>query len=220
MSFWSKNKYRRAWRYGGGRRRYRKKYGKSTLTSRVKKLERSNKAQRPQLEFFDNNVVDADIWTTPSVVALGPVSVTGRKTLKSLQVKFKLDTTSATTQHYRIVIFTDKSNEGAAVPGWADVYDSASINTLRLISPTINEGQRFKILYDKTFTLIKDAGGGPIRDIKYFDMYKKLNIKSINVGGTWWESGGLYIGIMGTSASGVGDLSYNARVRFVEHSTS
>lgn len=212
-------KYRRR-RYPVRKRRY-KRQG-TGLNKKVSYLMRQNKVNRPELDKVDNNESDVNIWTTPAVVTLGHFGGgSNRGTFKSIQLKgqLKLSSPTAGRDHYRIVVFTDKSNEGGAIPGWGEVYIGEegvdAIRSLRFISTNQNEGQRFKVLYDKTFNLINDADG-QVKNVLFFNFYKKLSIKSIDAG-EYWEKGGLYLAYVGTSATGVADFSYNIRTRFVEN---
>ncbi len=213
-------RYRRRRRRGTRTRRYRR--GAGSLSKKVSYLLRQNKANRPQLDFDDTNGNAVNIFTTPTIVKILSLGLVGaaRGTIKSIQLKGYLQLVGAvaTTTHARIIIFTDKVNEGGAAPLWGDLYESAAgadaVMSLRELVENINEGQRFKVLYDKRFTMI-NAPNSVVKDNVMFDMYKKLNIKSINNQGTWWEKGGLYMAYVSTNGTADMDFTYKIRTRSV-----
>lgn len=106
------------------RKRSYKKKGTS-LAKKVSYLMRQNKINRPQLTFYDTVGSGVDIFTTPGVIKILSASDNGaRLTLKSVQLKanLKLMEEFASTAWYRIVIFTDRSNEDGRAPQWGEVY--------------------------------------------------------------------------------------------------
>lgn len=205
----------------------RKTKKKSTLSKRVTKLEKATRQNRPQLLFDDTTGTNASIWTTPTVVKIDAGTAGSnqeRVIIKSVQLKgfVNLVVESSANIFYRIVLFTDKQNEDGAIPAWGDVYKSTTgtdaVLSLRNIGEQINEGQRFKIIYDKRFSLIKDTDA-TIRDSIMFDFFKKLNIKStVATGYNWWEHGGLYMAFVGTGGETGSDFTYQIRTRFINQS--
>lgn len=202
------------------KRKFKKKRP-STLSKRLAKLERKVKDERPQLRFWDTTGATQNIDTTAVIVKiLAGDSDQSRVLIKSIQAKFYLRLASATSAraYYRIVIFTHKKNEDDAMPTWANIYKSASgtdaIMSLRRLDQNTSDSQNYRILYDKLVWLINDADA-EIKDKVFFDMFKKLNIHSINDdNNTFWEQGGLYLGYVGTTATDGADLDYQIRTRF------
>lgn len=213
-----RNRFRRTRRTRRFKPRYKRKG--SSLSKKVSYLMRQVKQNKPELKFFDNDAIEADIYSTPTIIKLGYDQFSTRLTLKSIQMKGFLKITIENFVHnYRIVIFTDKSNEGGATPAWSDVFKTDTVDSLRAIAQGKNEGQRFKILYDKRYQLVNDLDAGTWTKEKHISFYKKLNIPSItSTGNTWWEKGGLYLAFMGTSATTACDFTYNIRTRFTVHS--
>lgn len=123
----------------------------------------------------------------------------------------------------RLVIVLDKQPNAAATT-WATIYDgtaSAAYNALR----NINNGDRFKVLYDKTFALSQNGQAG-----KHFSIYIPLNKRlskyyqktKFNAGtaGTIADitSNALYFGFVGESqATNFSDIAYTARYRFIDN---
>lgn len=204
----------------------RKRKKTKNLEKRVKKLEKANKQNRPELQFTDTTASNADIYTTPTVVKIQTENSGVRLTIKSFQIIGHIKRTLSNSnqwEHYRVVIFTDKSNEGGAIPSWDDVYDDASglsaCLSLRYLGDDVNEGQRFKILYDKRVKLISDddTNGRVIFDSQIFDHFRKLNIRTIDNASGWYEAGGLYLAFVGTTATTQSDFTYNIRTRYIVH---
>lgn len=217
-----KRSYRRK-RYGN-RRRFKRFNRKGSKMSRdVRWLKRQFKQSKPQLQFVDTVATDADIFTTPTVVKiLAMAGSASRVTIKSIQMTGRLIAAESapSSYYFRIVIFTDKSNEGGAIPAWTDVYKGATgsdaIQSLRYLNEIQNEGQRFRILYDKVLRVTSDADS-TIDNPKFFKMYKKLALRSINRG-EYWEKGGLYLAFVGTGDTSECDFTYEIRTRFVSNS--
>lgn len=210
------------------RRKYRRFKGNKSLQAQINWLKKQNKVNRPELTFHDTSGTSVNIYSTPTIVKIGPTSGIHRITIKSVQLKgqLELDSPTSTVEYYRIIVFSDKVNEGGALPAWGDIYKGASgnaaVNSLREIDRQQNEGQRFKILYDRKFNLIKDTvTHADVRDQVFFDFYKKLNLSSIQgSAGTWWEKGGLYLAFVGTSATGIADFTYDIRTRYIEKTSN
>lgn len=213
-----KRRYKRRWR------KYRRRYPSNLLLSkRITGLARS---VRPELKYLDTNATDTDIYTTSGVASLttiiqgdGVSNRSGQKVrLKSIQIKgiLQQDTdTAGVTNLYRLVILIDKKCEAGA-PTWTDVFNNENIYSLRDLAVNNVDPKRFKIIWDRTFRTKLDADGTS-EEKKHFKFYKKLNHEAeyIQNGGAG-GSGGIYILYLGTSATTVTDLSYEARVRFTD----
>ncbi len=203
------------------RRRYKRRRGGNGLAKKVSYLMKQNKQNRPQLQFTDTVGAAANIDTTPVIVKLNTVA--DRGVIKSIQLKGSLNLVGAVTtqSYYRIIIFTDKSNEGGALPVWGDIYKSAvgldAVISLRNLVADQNEGTRFRVIYDKKFKLIKDEDG-TTNDVRIIDWYKKLNNRYID-SGAFYESGGLYMAYVGTTGINDADFTYQIRLRWIESTT-
>lgn len=206
-------------RYTKKRRTYRRM--KPSLQKQINSLKRKTKEQRPQLQFNDDDGDSINIFSTPGVIKLAG-SAQGRLTIKSIQMKAFINTSAEINTWFRVILFTDKSNEGKVIPTWGDLIEGANgvsaLLGLRSIEPEENEGTRFKIIMDRKMLLNADENVG--NDSGIFSFYKKLNLKSINkAGDAYWEAGGLYLAYMGNVATGESDLFYRSRIRFIEHAS-
>lgn len=199
-----------------------KRKGKKSLKTRINRLEKLQKEDRPALEFGDTPGVDEDIQVIPEIIKVICTNGNSRLTIKSVQMLGHIALVSdvIVNQFYRVVLFTDKANETEDPPTWADVYKNDdgldAILSPRAISASRNEGQRFKVIMDKRFKLIRDPDA-MVNDAVIFDFFRKLNIKSIETE-PFWETGGLYLGFVGTSAVGIADFTFQIRCRYTEHS--
>lgn len=211
--------------YTSKKRRYSKK--KSTidkLKNDIAYLKKQNKQNRPELQHDDTTDIAANLYSTPTIVKVTAGASNERVTIKSVQLKGHIiaPATTAINVYARIILFTDKSNEGAAIPAWTDVYKSsagsAAVMSLRALTQDKNEGTRFKIIYDKIVKIVKDTDG-TVDDSKYFDVFKKLDIPSINETG-YWEAGGLYLAYVADCATDILDFTYQIRTRSVPHNNS
>lgn len=195
----------------------RKKSRKTTLDTRVKKLEAQAK-KTVQINAFSD--VGADIFTTPSVVHLSNFEQGVRTHMLSFQLKgmLEVDVEDVDVNHLcRIVLVLDTNNEDiSTAPTWQDVFTTNAIYTLKKWTQgTVDVQTRFKILWDKIFYVAKVSNG--FNKTKVFvHCYKTLN-KYVTKGADVYPSkNGLYLMFMSTGATGDIDFAYDARTRYAE----
>ena len=196
-----------------------------SIPKRVRKIEKTLK--KAEVKHKDYIAPDVNIYTTPTVVNLTAIAQGDAKdqrigdscTLKSIQMRAFLqqDTdTAAVTNLYRIVIVRETSADTTeAAPAWTDVFEnSTGISSLREING-VRSG-RYQVIYDRVFSLSKDADGTTMEK-RFFKFYKKINYKvTWEASGTIPQRNGLYLMFMGTSADTVTDLNYDIRVRHTD----
>lgn len=192
------------------------------LSKRITGLARS---LRPELKWYDVTNTDLAVYTTPGVVQLTPIvqgdtvnDRTGQKIkLKSIQFKGILRQTTGSDEAIlcRIVILHDFDNR--ADPTWSSVYNADTIYSLRDLNVSDIDPKRFRIIYDRVFTLRRNTDEAERTRVS-FKFYKKLKTDVEYISGNAGAgSGGLYLMVLGdTAQSTYIDLDYESRVRYTD----
>lgn len=135
--------------------------------------------------------------------------------LKSVLVRMTLQINAAATVpcRGRVMLFIDTQNLGA-IPSTTDVLNTA--DTLSPLDINGTAGNRFKVLYDRTYTFT--VGNNTACAPK---VYKKLHNHAKFKGSTGNDSdcleGQVYLLFITDVATNVPTYSYNSRVRFLDN---
>lgn len=186
------------------------------------------RALKPEFDFKDTAMSSAAVSTTP--VAFGPLNAlsqgaaasdrVGRKIqVRSIEMRgYLYGDSAAVVNHVRLVVVQDKQANGAA-PSWTDIYDSNLYYSLRNLA----KKQRFKILWDKTYTLVGNSSAPQDTTSKHVQMYKKVNIQTdYNSGNAGTvadiDKNSIYVFAIALAGSGTGDMQWNgtARIRYTD----
>lgn len=217
------------------RKRYKKKRGKyrpsrytpyRVYRSLNKKINDINKHNRPDMVILDDASLGNDIYTTGTITDVGYAS-SQEAWLHSVQLNgmLELDTDQAAeTALARIIVFFDKKNtdpDNDSI-GWTDVWKTETVYSLRASSGTTIEQYRYKIIFDKTYTLSKDADGYSRSKalVRFYKKFKKPVKQFDGSTGSGGHINKLYIAYIATSATTVMDFDYQLRSRLTKMSTA
>lgn len=144
-------------------------------------------------------------------------------TVKSIQIKGVIQATpeTGTDQLQRVMIFVDNDTDGAPPTG-ADLIQGFNNAFEDVYNPrNLNNRDRFRVLYDRTFVMNKDTKDPCKRIFKY---YKRLNQAVLfNAGNAGTEAdiqkGAIWIFTYGTNAAGgtAGNAGFSSRIRFIDN---
>lgn len=172
------------------RRSFSKRRGPTNkaLDKKIKKLQRDQ-----ELKYVDIYQANNDITTGAFVVLLNGM-VTGtdsnerigdevRATSIQWRMNFSSDPTGTIPVAVRMILFWDKQANGLAPViagggGATSLLDTTTVTDLLLAPYNHESSDRFRVLYDKTFTLEPYAlavGGGAAMQ-RYITMHKKINL--------------------------------------------
>lgn len=209
------------------KRRYKRRpfraYKKRNYSLSIRKLNAKvnaiNKANRPDITITDNDASDQDIYTTATVTAIG-AAPTKEETVKSIQMKgtLELDSDTADVTHLaRIVLFIDTVNTDPDndTVSFTDVFKTESVIALRTRNSTDPvRTTRYKVIFDRVYSLRRDTDGGGVQK-RYFEFYYNKPYRCVvnaTAGGGYRNR--LYIAYLSTAATTVMDLDYRIRSRF------
>jgi len=131
----------------------------------------------PEPHYFDADL-GGDATTTPTIVPLASVGAgdtnvvrDGNKiAMRSLNLRISYDTESiAQNVRARFVVVVDLQSNGTS-PAWTDVYDSATIESQRLVSAL----PRFVVLMDKTVSINSTTSTAGAFQKAFFKKHIKL----------------------------------------------
>jgi len=162
----------------------------------------------------------------------------GRKVqMKSLRFNFEISLTcplaTMNSSLVRVVVFYDKSPNGAAIPTWDTVFGTTGQDGVEaannvLLPLRFDNMERFIVLRDKKFDIGITAGGTNSTNKYCVSDYVKLSNMETVFGGESApmtiadiQRGALYIGYRATSNTGITTLivqSASARLRYTDHS--
>ncbi len=233
--FWMQNKYRRNWRYGGGRSRYRRggykrnynggkrsnfTYG-NVLDKVVRDVSKLSGLINTEFKVIDTNTTGT-ISATPSV-ALINATIQGDDfdnrggriiRMKSIQLALTAHMhASATSTFVRCAIVLDKQpNE--ALPVFADIWSGGATS---FGFRNLDGRKRFWILYDQVM-LMGDQENAP----RHLEFYKKIDAKTVyddsNVGSIVdLNTNSLMLWLWSSEATNVPTVGRATRVRFVDN---
>lgn len=209
------------------RKNYKKKYTTKKAPT-VKKLAQkvntlAKKVSRNAIPIVSGIKTDfnVDVFTTPAVETsfysnAPPTNLNDKQYLYSVHLRGRLtqDVENATTQHVRLVIVQDmRSYDNDVAPVWLDVFDSATVYSLRTDTDEGYKTKDFRILQDKLYTLTYDSDA-TVDNSKIVNLYHRFKkpIRQVNM--TGYQEGQIYFMYMSTMATGGIDLDYNALFRF------
>lgn len=190
-----------------------------------KKVNEINKKNRPEMRTADTVGTSEDIYTTGTMDLVTTTGTAGEyQYIHSIQLKgiLELDTDQAADAAIaRIIVFIDRRNTDPDNDSivWTKVWKTETVYSIRAVTdgtgPIVD---RYKILYDRTFSLSKDADGysKSKRLVKWYKKFKKP-IKSCK--GTTSQGGhvnSIYIAYIATTATTVMDFDYQIRCRYTE----
>lgn len=201
-------------------RRRRPNPAKKVQEWELTRLRKQVKRMMPKLErkVDDSPSTPLVVTTTASITnILSPAQGTGdddrigdRVNAKSLFIRLSITPNATAGMNFlRFIVLRDKQGNGAA-PSAANVL-SASTD----YQSPINEdyGQRFKVLFDRTYTVDNDANGAQVDKI-----YRKLNFRTVwpDEGSTWPNTNSLLVFMISDQATNGPTVQYYARVRFTD----
>lgn len=203
-------------RYTKKRTTHKRKYGKRRYTLR--------KALMPETKSLVAALAPATN-TTGSITLLNAIAKgtndTGRignqVVIKSVWIRGFAAVTPATgvDQIHRYMLVWDKAPEGAT-PAITDILNAVTVYSF----PNEDNRWRFKLMFDKTFSLNATAEAGSIKPIKPFiKCIKKVHYNDNSLGDIRdIQSGALYFVAIGTSAAGATAGSYTGQsiIKFLD----
>lgn len=198
-----------------------------TRTSRPKRSVRRALTNKGADHIIDVSATGQVMNSTGNVVLLNGASRgddiadrTGRRTKNvyvGVRARGYVTATTGTAQEHRVLLVYDRQSNGAA-PAVTDILLSASPNAFY----NFNNTYRFKILYDRKYTLGSAVDGqGPStwgikvnRNIRLDTIFNNGNAGTI----ADMQTGGLFLVYVGSNAAGVtaGTIDYYCRVKFVD----
>lgn len=137
--------------------------------------------------------------------------------LKSIELRAtgRVTDTTGTDQTQRILVVYDRQ-ANAAAPAIADVLAAANV----LYPRNLENRRRFKILFDRSYTLNASGEAGSQKHMKWYRRLDHPVVFNSGNAGTVADitSGSLYAMVLGNNAPGVtaGTVSGRVRVRFLD----
>ncbi len=204
----------------GRRRGRRRKPKRKTLTQRVRRLEKTTSGN---MVAHDTDVDDADVFATPLVGKISTiVGDAGEGWVRSLYIKGVIDLVadSTDTELVRIAIVLDKHNSDPDndTPTWLNVFKENEIFSHRaVLDETKLPDKRYSIVSDKVYKVSRDQDGS-MNNRLYWTVFKRYKDMHTIMDGTSSTSlkNGFYIMMMSTTVTTEIDVSYSARVTYIE----
>lgn len=192
------------------RRKFRgRKKGKRGALAIAKKALRRTALNRPELKAITLNIADPDVSVANIFVNIinlpqgldADERVGHEVRVRGVQVRGSLfSTAGAGVGHIiRMTVIQDTQQVGDTAPAISAVFsDSGNIGSL-LSYNTQSKGKRFRVLADKTMTVVQDASNAE-RTLKWF---KKMNSRVMFNGGLGsdLQRGGLFLRIWSNAAA-------------------
>lgn len=185
----------------------------------LNRLKKQVKGMIPKTEskYKDVSQAATTITTTATVTNLAPMSSNSTATTAvgtQFQVKSWLWRASITpnatagVNYLRVILVRDKQSNLAA-PAIADVLES-STNYMSPLKDAYSD--RFKVLFDKMYTVDTDANGSQVDKI-----YRKLNFKiSFESASNLPYTNGLYLLQLSDQATNGPSVAWYSRVRYID----
>lgn len=201
------------------RRVKRKNPSKVVKEFELQSLRKQFKRMMPKSERKYKDVTQAatTVTTTASVTNMVPMAAGTSSTTaigNQFQVKSWLWRASITpnatagVNYLRVILVRDKQSSGAA-PAIADILESST----NYMSPLADKySDRFKILFDKLYTVDTDANGAQVDKI-----YRKFNFKVVyDSASNLAYTNGLYLIQISDQATNGPSVAWYSRVRYID----
>lgn len=193
------------------------------LAKRVRKLERGQVGKEFKVHDVSDSttIPDGGTVTCLNLIAQGDQSLSNREgleiDLQSINARFKITSNDQTNDASlnRIIIFSDRHNQGV-LPLVTELLEAASEMDFK----EHDENNRFRIYYDKTFTItpmISEAH--VIKFFKYYKRFKKplrMYYKLTTAAQAAMSENSLYMLHIGDHASNLPNLVYEIRITYTD----
>lgn len=211
-------RYYRNYRNAGKKALSMVNYMRKELLNTEKKIFDVTLTQTAAMNAYDN-ATDAQHFVNLNTITAGTGSNQriGRQVkIDSIYIKGILKGQNNANSRVRVMLLLDKHCQGSSYPTTAGLLDTGATSTAVNSHRTVGYGQRFFIMYDKTFDLID----GDSKESRMINIYKNVN-KIIKWDDDNYINGNnyyLYIISDQTTASGnSADFRGKIRVKFIDN---
>ncbi len=196
-------------------RRRRKRPSMRGLSRRIKSLQAPVETQT-----YDESS-GLNCFTTPLVTLMTNAeevkNTTSAQDVKTLSMHMKgiitVPNAVAGTHCIRMAMVKDtRAFDNNTAPTWLDVFDSNDCYSLRADTTSKLEHSAFKVLKDKTFTIVHDLDA-QIDNIIPFNWFFKINSKLYDLT-TGYQKGMYYLLCASTMATGECLIKFHRRIRY------
>lgn len=173
---------------------------------------------KPEKKYYNVAPGSAVITSTPTITELfdpnlgtGDTDLIGSKcVIRSLFIRLTIvPNASAGMNFLRFIVFQDRQANGVA-PTSAFILDT-TVNNKWLAPLRIDYSKRFKVIFDKLYTVDNDANGSQVDKI-----YRKLYIRYADAYGGNPATNGLYLLMVSDQATNGPSVDYVSRVRYTD----